>query len=165
MKNTMFLSVATAILLLSSPLKAESDNASVYSIIQNESNNNYSIKKNKKPVSTEIHRIVSDAALRHGVPTHIAHGVIKVESRYNCNARNPSGASGLGQMLPATFRSMGGTGSIFNCYANADASMRYLKLALNRGGVGCAGISLYERGLYAQPMCTGYGKKVLSFSS
>ncbi len=89
--------------------------------------------------------------------------MILVESRYNCQAYNRrSRASGIGQVLPSTARAMGVHGSLMNCQNGLEAAMRYLKLAINRGGTGCAGVSLYNRGVEAPPVCTGYGRKVLS---
>lgn len=51
-----------------------------------------------------VQAIVSQEAARAGVPSRIAHAVIKVENGYNCRARNRSGASGAGQLMPATAR-------------------------------------------------------------
>ena len=111
-----------------------------------------------------ISSLVRDAANRNGIPPHILHGVVMVESHYNCKAHNPSGATGIGQVKPATARSVGITGSLYDCRNGIEAAARYLKLALNTGGGGCAGIGLYERGIYARPTCTGYGRKVLAYS-
>jgi soluble lytic murein transglycosylase-like protein len=54
-----------------------------------------------------VQAIVTQEAARAGVPQRIAHAVIRVESGYNCRARNPSGAAGAGQLMPATARAMG----------------------------------------------------------
>lgn len=110
-----------------------------------------------------IYSLVTEAAHRHGVPAGIAHGVIHVESGYRCGARN--GAHyGLGQVAPATARSVGVHGNLFDCRTGIEAAMRYLRLALARGGAGCAGVSLYNMGIYAKPRCTGYGAKVMRMS-
>lgn len=111
-----------------------------------------------------IHQMVTSAAQRHGVPVRLAHGLIRVESGYNCRARNRSGAAGIGQLMPATARALG-VRNPMNCAQNLEAAMRYLRLALNRGGQGCAGLSLYERGTGARPTCTAYGRKVLRQAS
>lgn len=111
---------------------------------------------------SDIHAMVSAAADEYGIPRHIAHGVVKIESGYRCNARNPqSNARGIMQVLPRTARSVGVTGNLFNCTTGLRAGMRYLKLAISRGGTGCAGVSLYERGVYARPRCTEYGRRVM----
>lgn len=110
----------------------------------------------------ELHSLVDKTADRHGVPRKIAHSVVRVESAYRCKARNAkSGATGIMQVKPATARSVGVTGNLTDCKTGLEAGMRYLRLALNKGGVGCAGVSLYERGIFARPTCTGYGRKVM----
>ncbi len=108
--------------------------------------------------------MVAQIARQHGVPVHIAHGVVMAESRYNCGAYNRSGASGIMQVLPSTARSVGVHGSLRSCANGLQAGMKYLKLALNRGGYGCSGVSLYERGVYARPACTAYGRKVMAYA-
>lgn len=107
------------------------------------------------------HDLVSKVAAKHGVPTHLVRGVIKVESGGNCRARNRSGAAGIMQVLPPTARSVGVHGNLLDCSTGLEAGVRYLKLALARGGHGCAGVSLYERGIGARPVCTAYGRKVM----
>lgn len=115
---------------------------------------------------SDLHSMINAAADEHDVPRHIAHGVIKVESGYRCGLRNRvSGASGIMQVLPATARSVGVTGNLFDCSTGLRAGMRYLRLAISRGGSGCAGVSLYERGIYARLSCTAYGKKVMRAAS
>lgn len=114
------------------------------------------------PAHSGLHAMVTAAAVRNGVPHRLMHGVIKVESGYRCNAYNArGGAHGIGQVKPATARSVGVRGSLFNCSTGIEAAARYLRLAINRGGASCAGVSLYERGIYARPVCTGYGRKVM----
>ncbi|GJD31463.1 Membrane-bound lytic murein transglycosylase F [Methylobacterium adhaesivum] len=110
--------------------------------------------------SEGVHALVDHYAAKHGVPGRIAHGVVRVESGYRCNARNRSGAAGLGQLMPRTARALGVRNPL-DCRQNLDGAMRYLREALSRGGAGCAGISLYNRGTYARPVCTAYGRKVL----
>ena len=122
----------------------------------------HSTNKNSAHVNEGgIKGLVDTYADRYGIPRHIAHGVVKVESGYNCAARNSSGARGIGQVFPATARSVGVTGNLLDCATGLRASMLYLKLALNAGGTGCAGISLYNRGIFAFPKCTSYGRMVL----
>lgn len=114
----------------------------------------------------EVHAMVDEAATTHGVPRNIAHGVVRTESNYRCNARNPrSGATGILQVMPRTARGMGIHGNLANCKVGLEAGMRYLRMALDRGGETCEGISLYERGINAPLTCTSYGRKVLNHSS
>jgi soluble lytic murein transglycosylase-like protein len=122
----------------------------------------YTNSQNSDVGSGGLRAMVTQIARQNGVPPHIAHGVVMVESRYNCGAYNRSGASGIMQVLPNTARSVGVHGSLRNCSNGITAGIKYLKLALNKGGYGCSGISLYERGLYARPGCTAYGRKVMA---
>lgn len=112
-----------------------------------------------------MHNLVDQAAAAAGVPARIAHQVIRYESKYRPNARGLAGEYGLGQIKCQTARGVGfegGCGELLDPATNLKFSMRYLRLALDRGGSGCAGISLYQRGVYARPGCTAYGRKVLA---
>lgn len=109
-----------------------------------------------------IHALVTAAAIRNGVPPALLHGVIRKESNYRCNAYNGRGqVHGVGQLKTATARSVGVHGSLYDCNNGVEAAARYLKLAISRGGAGCAGVSLYERGIYARPTCSAYGRSVM----
>lgn len=126
----------------------------------------YSASKRTTVKRTEIHRYVDDAARKHNVPRKIAHAVVTVESNYNCFARNKrSGALGAMQVLPTTARSVGISGNLTDCQTGIDAGMRYLKQALEKGGTTCEGVSLYERGIFANPVCSAYGQKVMRIAS
>jgi soluble lytic murein transglycosylase-like protein len=108
--------------------------------------------------------MVSASAQQHGVNPALAVAVARVESTLNCNAVGRAGEVGPMQIKPATARGVGvpvTRGS--SCALKIEASMRYLKMAIARGGASCGGISLYNRGIYARPTCTGYGRKVLRF--
>lgn len=112
-----------------------------------------------------IHALVTAAALRNGVPPALLHGVIRKESNYRCNAFNRRGqVHGVGQLKTATARSVGISGSLYDCANGVEAAARYLKLAIARGGAGCAGVSLYERGVYARPTCSAYGRSVMQMA-
>ena len=101
---------------------------------------------------------VSRAAKRYNVPEWLAHAVIHIESGHRCSARNRSGASGLGQLMPGTARALGLHNSM-NCAQNADASIRYLSRFFHlSGGNACASASAYNRGSLSG--CTSYGRKV-----
>ncbi len=124
------------------------------------------VQNNGAAKRTEIHRYVDDAASKHNIPKKIAHAVVRVESNYNCRARNSrSGALGAMQVLPATARSVGVTGNLTDCRTGIDAGMRYLRQALDKGGSGCEGVSLYERGIFASPTCSSYGQKVMQIAN
>lgn len=110
---------------------------------------------------------VTLAAISAGVPVNIADAVVRVESGYNPRAMSASGAYGLGQVLCSTARRIGFSGpcsELRDPDVNLRYAMAYLRLALDRGGAGCAGVSLYNRGVAARPVCTGYGRMVLALA-
>lgn len=108
--------------------------------------------------------LIHQVSARHGVPPQIVRAVVKVESGGRCNARN-AGAVGIMQVLPRTARSVGVNGNLTDCTTGLEAGVRYLKIALQRGGHGCAGVSLYQRGVHARPVCTAYGMKVMRIAN
>lgn len=107
---------------------------------------------------------VTHAATRHGIPPRLAHAIVRVESGYRCQARNGN-ARGIGQVFPRTAASVGVYGNLFDCATGLEASMRYLRAALMAGGSGCAGVSLYNLGIYARPRCTAYGRRVMALAA
>jgi soluble lytic murein transglycosylase-like protein len=111
--------------------------------------------------ASDIRSIIDAAADAQGIPRALAHAVVKVESNYNCHLRGSAGEQGIMQVKPATAREVGVTGNLFDCTTGARAGMAYLRIAISRGGPGCAGVSLYQRGVYARPSCTAYGRKVM----
>lgn len=112
---------------------------------------------------TAVHGLVDQAASAAGVP--IAHAVVRHESKYRPDVRGRAGEWGLGQIKCQTARGVGFSGA---CQQLADPSvnlryaMRYLRQALDRGGEGCGGVSLYQRGLYGRRGCSAYGRMVLA---
>ncbi len=115
--------------------------------------------------SPALHAMVTAAAERHRVPVAIAHSIVRVESGYNCNARSKSGAIGVMQTLTATARGVGVSGPLTDCATSLEAGMRYLRQALDAHGVGCAGLSAYERGIRGSGVCTAYGRKVMAMAA
>jgi soluble lytic murein transglycosylase-like protein len=107
---------------------------------------------------------VRKAALAHDVPVNLALAVAKVESGGNCRARSSHNAIGIMQVLPATARGEGVSGSLVDCDTGAVAGVRYLRRAIETHGAGCAGMSAYNHGLHARARCTGYGRRVLALS-
>jgi len=122
------------------------------------------IDANGNGVDPAIHRMVGSAAWRAGVPAHVAHAVVAQESGYRPAMRGRAGEWGIGQIKCQTARSVGFTGScdrLRDPEVNLTYSMAYLRLALDKGGDGCSGVSLYNTGIYARPRCTGYGRAVV----
>lgn len=111
-----------------------------------------------------IHDQVTAAAAAAGVPVHIAHAVVRHESGYRARAYN-RGAMGLGQILCRTARGIGFSGpcsALYDPGTNLRWSMKYLAMALAKGGAGCSGISLYQTGLGRRPHCSAYGRAVMA---
>ena len=106
---------------------------------------------------------ITAAAHRHGLNPRLLHAIVKIESGGNCRARSYANAQGVGQVKPATARSVGVYGNLYNCETGIEAAARYLKVAVGKAGAGCAGVSLYNLGVYARPRCTGYGRKVMAW--
>lgn len=115
--------------------------------------------------AADMRSMVSEAADANGIPRNIAHAIVRVESNYNCHLTGRAGERGIMQVKPATARSVGVTGNLYDCRTGLEAGMRYLRLAIARGGSGCAGLSLYQRGVYGRPHCTVYGHKVIRAAS
>lgn len=108
-----------------------------------------------------VYARVTNAALRHGVPPALAHGVARVESNYRCNAVG-GGAIGVMQVLPQTARGVGVHGNLKDCAVGIEAGMRYLRQALTRsGGNWCSAATAYNTGRMGTSRCSGYGLKVM----
>lgn len=111
-----------------------------------------------------IAALVARSAAAHGVPVPLALAVIRVESNFNPRARNHN-ARGIGQVLPATARSVGiDPGRLLTLAGGLEAAMRYLALAVARHGTGCAAASAYNTGIWTRPRCTLYGRRVMSLA-
>ncbi|WP_316172876.1 transglycosylase SLT domain-containing protein [Bradyrhizobium sp. SZCCHNRI2049] len=108
-----------------------------------------------------LEELINSAADQHGLPRTLVHAVIRVESNYNCRLTGRAGERGIMQVKPATARSVGVTGNLYDCSTGLHAGLIYLRIAVSRGGLGCAGISLYQLGVHGRPICTAYGRKVL----
>lgn len=111
-----------------------------------------------------VKSLVTDVAKAHGVDPRIAHSIVKIESSYNCSARNGV-HHGIMQTNVRTARGVGVNGNLFDCRNGLEAGMRYLKQAIDAYGPGCAGISAYNTGIYKTGRCTAYGRKVLALSN
>lgn len=115
--------------------------------------------------SPQIHAMVTTAAASAGVPRSIAHAVVRRESNYNPDLRGRAGEWGLGQIKCQTARGVGFRGpcaALRDPATNLTYAMRYLAHALRKGSSSCAGISLYQRGISARPVCTSYGRQVMA---
>lgn len=107
-----------------------------------------------------VDQMLDDAADRHGVPRDIVHAVAFVESTKRCGVSNGP-HRGILQVSRGAAKEVGVHWPPRSCYEEIEAGVRYLKKALDRGGTGCEGITLYNTGIYAKPHCSNYGRKVM----
>lgn len=112
-----------------------------------------------------IYAMVTQSAIEHGLPPALAHGIVRVESGYRCNAAN-RGAMGIMQIKAATARSVGVSGGLTSCSGGLEAGMRYLRQAYQLAHGNAAGAAtLYNRGLGARPSHSGYSRSVMRMSA
>lgn len=111
--------------------------------------------------SAGVDEMLDRAARKHSVPAEIVHAVAMVESTKTCGAKN-GGSRGIMQVQRGAAKEVGVSWPFRSCEDEIEAGVRYLKLALDKGGYGCKGISLYNMGLSARPRCTEYGRKVMA---
>ena len=95
--------------------------------------------------SNDFLNLLYGAADQYGVPRQLAHNLIQTESNWNPNARGTSGEIGLGQLMPATARSLGVTDPS-DPQQNIDGSMRYLAQQLKTFGDPALAAAAYNAG-------------------
>jgi soluble lytic murein transglycosylase-like protein len=77
-----------------------------------------------------VQELVTDAALRYGLPPELVHGVAQAESAYRVSAVSPKGAVGIMQLMPETARKYDADPA--NPVQNIDAGTRLLRELLLR---------------------------------
>ena len=82
------------------------------------------------PVEKSVRELVTDAALRYGLPPELVHGVAQAESAYRVSAVSPKGAIGVMQLMPETARKLDADPTI--PVQNIDAGTRLLRELLLR---------------------------------
>ena len=117
--------------------------------------------------SSKYSNIINRHARKHGIPSNLAHAIVRVESNFNAKARGRAGEIGLMQIKLATARQMGYRGSrkgLYDPETNIKYGMKYLagahKLA---GGDTCGTVLRYNAGHGAKrmnPISSRYCKKV-----
>jgi soluble lytic murein transglycosylase-like protein len=102
-------------------------------------------------ISPDLARTIERSARAEGVDPELAFRVVRVESVFNPRARNHSGAAGLMQLMPSTFRryrrsSLGET-SLMDPETNLRVGFRYMRTLLDMfdGDVHLA-VTAYNRG-------------------
>jgi len=80
---------------------------------------------------TPFHFAIELAAARNDLPTSLLWAVVRVESNFDPEAVSPVGAQGLGQLMPATARSLG-VNDPFDPRQNLDAAAAYLASLIER---------------------------------
>jgi soluble lytic murein transglycosylase-like protein len=83
-----------------------------------------------QPAEKSVRELVTDAALRYGLPPELVHGVAQAESAYRVSAVSPKGAIGIMQLMPATARQF--DADPMNPIQNIDAGTRLLRELLLR---------------------------------
>jgi soluble lytic murein transglycosylase-like protein len=77
----------------------------------------------------DVEPLIARAESRHRLPPGLLASVVEVESNTRCHRISPAGAMGLGQIAPATARTLG-LDDPFDPADNLDASARYLSAQL-----------------------------------
>lgn len=111
--------------------------------------------------SAGVDEMLDQAARKYSVPAEIVHAVAEVESTKTCGAQN-GGSRGIMQVQRGAAKEVGVNWPFRSCEDEIEAGVKYLKLALDKGGYNCNGISLYNTGLSVTPHCTAYGRKVMA---
>jgi soluble lytic murein transglycosylase-like protein len=102
-------------------------------------------------ISRELAHTIERSARAEGVDPELAFRVVRVESGFDVRARNHSGAAGLMQLMPSTFRryrrSALGETSLMDPETNLRVGFRYLRTLLDMfdGDVHLA-VTAYNRG-------------------
>lgn len=109
-----------------------------------------------KALKNPYSALIVKYARQYGVPSNLAHAVMRVESNFNPKARGAAGEVGLMQIKPATARMMGFRGSVkqlYNPETNIRWGMEYLAKAHQLGGGQlCQTILRYNAGHGAKRM-------------
>ena len=101
----------------------------------------------KGPNGQQIKQVVNKHSEKYGVDPLLIHAVILTESGYNPNAKSPCGATGIMQLMPATFKARGVGNNIYSIDQNTEAGVKHLAglLAKYKGNVYLA-LSAYNIG-------------------
>ncbi len=116
--------------------------------------------------------LVRREATMQGVPPALADAVAMVETSYHPNAVGTSGEIGLMQIMPATARQLGFTGTVADLFTpaiNVHLGVQYLARAwAASGGSVCRALMKYRAGLGEEtmtPLSVNYCSRALSWLS
>lgn len=114
--------------------------------------------------ASNVQRMVSQEAMRQGVPVGLALSIAKHESNFRCSAIGRHGERGVMQIKPATARGVGYRGSasgLNNCATGIRYGMIYLKMAYKKAGGNVYRTAiLYNAGLGSGRKKSAYAQKV-----
>lgn len=115
-------------------------------------------------LSSTVQRMVSQEAMRQGVPVGLALSVAKHESNFRCSAIGRAGERGVMQIKPSTARGIGYKGpasGLNNCATGIRYGMIYLRMAYKKaGGNVYKAAILYNAGLGSKRKKSAYAQKV-----
>jgi len=112
----------------------------------------------------DVEDAMTQIANQHGVDPATVRAVAEVESSMRCGVKN--GASqGIMQVQKGAAKHVGVRWPFKTCNDEIEAGVKYLKLAIDRGGDGCIGYTLYNEGINARLHCSAYGRKVIRIKS
>ncbi|MFD1199454.1 lytic transglycosylase domain-containing protein [Brucella gallinifaecis] len=113
-------------------------------------------RKSAKVGGKAYSQIINRYAATYGVPSSLAHAVVRHESNFQPNVRGAAGEIGLMQIKLSTARGLGYTGSAKGLYdpsTNIQFGMKYLAMAQKLGGGStCGTILKYNAGHGAKRM-------------
>lgn len=125
-------------------------------------------------ISEQLARQILDSALAEGLDPELAFRLVRVESVFRTNARGPSGALGLTQLMPSTARALDRSlrteAQILDPETNLRTGFRYLRRMIERyDGNVRLGLLAYNRGELAVDRAlrdgrdpeNGYSSKIL----
>jgi hypothetical protein len=117
----------------------------------------------------ELDAMIARHAAANGLPVELVHRVVKRESGYNPRARNASGATGLMQIMPATARGMGYTGStsgLLDAETNMTYAVKYLAGAYKAaGGNANRAVAYYQSGYHGRGTAVAVRREQPTFAA
>lgn len=97
------------------------------------------------PARDRVIMHIHAAERRYSLPFGLLDALVAAESGYRPYAVSSAGAAGLGQLMPATARSLG-VFNRFNVRANLDGAARYLRSMIDRFGSITSALAAYNAG-------------------